>query len=67
MIEKFIIWVIIALSAFFLARRFYRQWRAAFNKNLELSCGQGCCGCAATEQCPTKNEKNSSTLNKVGE
>jgi len=51
MLEKVIIWTIIAVSAIFIGRKFYRQWRAAFDKNSPISCGQGCCSCDTSSGC----------------
>lgn len=56
MIETIIIWLIIALCAFFTGRRFYRQWRVATSKDDNISCGQGCTCCSDTS-CSTRNTK----------
>lgn len=53
MIEHLVIWSLVALSAFFLGRRFLRQWHAAFDHKQPLSCGQGCCSCHPTSSCQT--------------
>lgn len=48
MFEVILIWVIVAVCAFFTGRRFYRQWKAAVNKDTDISCGEGCSCCAAS-------------------
>lgn len=54
--ETIIIWSIIAVSAFFTGRKFYRQWRAAIDKRGQVSCGQGCCSCSTVSSCTTKDQ-----------
>ncbi len=42
MIESIVVWTIIAISAFFIARKFWRQWKAAASKKGAISCSCGC-------------------------
>ncbi|MBU1565034.1 MAG: FeoB-associated Cys-rich membrane protein [Proteobacteria bacterium] len=56
MIETILIWIVISVSAFFTGRKFYRQWRTAFDKKSQVSCGQGCCSCGTSSSCSTKIE-----------
>lgn len=57
MLENLIIWAIIAVSAIFVGRKFYRQWQAAFDKKKQISCGQGCCSCSTAANCSTAKDQ----------
>ncbi len=57
MVETIIIWAIIAICAFFTGRRFYRQWRAATSKDVNISCGDSCT-CCADSSCTSRQSKN---------
>lgn len=56
MLESLVVWIIIAISAFFLGRRLWRQWRAATSGKGAMSCGCGC-SCGGEAICPTKCEE----------
>lgn len=45
MTQNIITFLILILCAFFIGRRYYRQWRAAVNPKQDLSCSSGCEGC----------------------
>ena len=45
MVENIILWAIIALCAFFIGRKFFRQWRAALDPKADIPCSCGCSGC----------------------
>ena len=50
MIEKIIIFAIIGLSAFFIGKRFYYQWKSALSKDERgVACCSGCSGCSVSE------------------
>jgi hypothetical protein len=46
MFESIIVWIVIAGSALYLGRKFWRQWRAATDKNSQIACCGGCCSCS---------------------
>ena len=54
MIESIIVWTIIAVCAFFIGRKFWRQWRAATSQKGVISCGCGCT-CDNGSICPPKS------------
>lgn len=56
MFETIIIWVIIAICAFFTGRRFYRQWQVATSKDGNISCGDSCT-CCAESNCTTRKSE----------
>ena len=54
MLENIILWLILAGCAFFVGRKFYRQWRAALDPKGNISCDCGCSGCGSSDNCDTK-------------
>lgn len=57
--ENIIIWSVIGISALYIGRRLYRQWRAALTPGKTVSCCGGCSCCSASgydEQSSSKPE-----------
>lgn len=57
MIESIVVWTIILVSAFFIGRKFWRQWKAAVDKKGIISCGCGC-SCDGGSVCPPEADGN---------
>ncbi|MCP3889414.1 MAG: FeoB-associated Cys-rich membrane protein [Desulfobulbaceae bacterium] len=57
MIESLLVWIIIFLAAFFIARKFYRQFKNSNAPDSTLSCNSGCCGCSETACHENKSQK----------
>jgi hypothetical protein len=57
--QTLLIWLIIALCAFFIGRRFFRQWRSALSgKTVSCCLDSGCGGCSSAATCtPGDKEK----------
>jgi hypothetical protein len=50
--QTIIIWAIIALSAFYIFRCFYRKWRIALSPDADGACmASDCCGCPSFDSC----------------
>lgn len=51
--ETLFIWTIIAVCAFYVGRKFFRQWRRALDPHAGVSCDCSCSGCGTTS-CDSK-------------
>ncbi|MBT8332986.1 MAG: FeoB-associated Cys-rich membrane protein [Desulfobacterales bacterium] len=59
--QTIIIWVIIFLCAFFVGRRYWRQWRIALKADQDVGCIQsGCSCCSSVSTCSTVKKAKSS-------
>ncbi|MBW2683452.1 MAG: FeoB-associated Cys-rich membrane protein [Deltaproteobacteria bacterium] len=54
MLEKIIIALIVACCAFFIGRRFYRQWRRVALGNEIPCCTDGCSSCSSVSTCDSR-------------
>ncbi|MCB2217296.1 FeoB-associated Cys-rich membrane protein [Desulfofustis glycolicus] len=56
--QTILIWLIIALCAFFIGRRFFRQWRSALSgKTVSCCLDSGCSCCPSATSCPTDHKE----------
>jgi hypothetical protein len=63
MVQTIIIWIIIALSALYIGRRFFKQWRSALRGDQKSGCiDTSCSCCSAASDCSSIKEIQS--LNK---
>ncbi|MBW1635974.1 MAG: FeoB-associated Cys-rich membrane protein [Deltaproteobacteria bacterium] len=54
MLEKIFILFVVAGCAFFIGRRFYRQWRSAALGDAIPCCSDGCSSCRSSSSCESK-------------
>ncbi len=56
--QTIIIWLIIALCAFFIGRRFFRQWRSALSgKPVSCCLDSGCSCCPSVPSCAAEQKE----------
>jgi hypothetical protein len=56
--QTILIWLIIGLCAFFIGRRFFRQWHAALSgKSVSCCLDSGCSCCSSAASCPAYTQE----------
>ncbi|MGA7278415.1 MAG: hypothetical protein WBW79_10785 [Desulfocapsaceae bacterium] len=57
MAQTIVIWIIVALCALYIGRRYYRQWRSALRGDQNGGCIESSCSCcSAASDCSSIKE-----------
>lgn len=54
MLENILVALALLVSAWYIGRRFFRQWRMAVNRDTGGCCAENCCSCCQALPCAEK-------------